>query len=178
MKLNVDIVPFIHLETYWSALKFSWKELSMRIFLPGMVALIPPIKDSSESSRGKPVFWLKGFDVNDFKEEINKEAKCENGSSTKEYKIFLECPYEYSFTEINVSEYEDFDIDLTCKYEGIVDGTSVEFYKIKDKDYYVKVSDLGGCFADAYDWKEWFKMVTGHGAKYQKLMEIQLKQKI
>lgn len=104
-----------------------------------------------------PVFWLKGFDVNDFKEEINKEAKCENGSSTKEYKIFLECPYEYSFTEINVSEYEDFDIDLTCKYEGIVDGISVEFYKIKDKDYYVKVSDLGGCFADAYDWKEWFK---------------------
>lgn len=108
-----------------------------------------------------PVFWIKGSDVNDFNGAINKEEKCNNGSSTKEYKVFLDCPYEYSFSEVNVSEYEDFDIDITCKYEGIVDGTSEKFYKIKDKDYYVKESQLNGCFADAYDWKEWFKDLSG-----------------
>lgn len=111
-----------------------------------------------------PIFWLSADDSKDFTAKIGEDGKCGcSPESFKEYKVYTNYPFKYSFEEcINSStdDIGDFDICEPVAYTGnIVDNSVCEkFYKIEGTDYFVKESDVER--VNAFDWKEWFNDLT------------------
>lgn len=101
-----------------------------------------------------PKFWIKGDDLNNFTSKVNECGKT-TGEQNSIYSVFNECPYKYSFSETDKPDnYEDFEVDNESEYED--SKTGVIYYKIKEKEIYVKKDDVKNCFADAFDWNRWF----------------------
>lgn len=108
----------------------------------------------NEIGADNPKFWVKGDEVESFSTKINESGKT-GGTLNSIYKVYNKCPYEYTFSETSKDDdYEYFDVIIDYEYEE--NATGNKYYKIKDKDIYVKKDDVKDCFADVFDWNKWF----------------------